>query len=103
MMFIVSHPSGPEVSAQDLTEDEEAEAVDEDAVDEGTAEDEDDEAEVEDDENAELVSDVSNYIIINTAVSRGCRDEETFPPQITPNILQDICWKWLNTWIMELI
>ncbi|XP_041816949.1 translocon-associated protein subunit alpha isoform X1 [Chelmon rostratus] len=48
---------GPEVSAQDLTEDEEAEAVDEDAVDEGTAEDEDDEVEVEDDENAELVSD----------------------------------------------
>ncbi|XP_041816950.1 translocon-associated protein subunit alpha isoform X2 [Chelmon rostratus] len=45
---------GPEVSAQDLTEDEEAEAVDEDAVDEGTAEDEDDEVEVEDDENAEL-------------------------------------------------
>ncbi|XP_038577409.1 translocon-associated protein subunit alpha-like isoform X3 [Micropterus salmoides] len=48
---------GPEVSAQDLTEDEEAEAVDEDVVDDVTAEDEDDEAEVEDDENAELVSD----------------------------------------------
>ncbi|XP_034561769.1 translocon-associated protein subunit alpha isoform X1 [Notolabrus celidotus] len=44
------------VSAQDLTEDEEAEAVDEDVVDDVdvTAEDEDDEAEVEDDENAEL-------------------------------------------------
>lgn len=49
-------PSGPEVSAQDLTEDEEAEAVDEDIVDDVTAEDEDDEAEVEDDENTELVS-----------------------------------------------
>ncbi|XP_070841992.1 translocon-associated protein subunit alpha isoform X2 [Chaetodon trifascialis] len=45
---------GPEVRAQDLTEDEEAEAVDEDVVDDVTAEDEDDEAEVEDDENAEL-------------------------------------------------
>ncbi|KAM9337679.1 translocon-associated protein subunit alpha isoform 1-T1 [Symphorus nematophorus] len=45
---------GPGVSAQDLTEDEEAEAVDEDVVDDVTAEDEDDEAEVEDDENAEL-------------------------------------------------
>nr|XP_020501591.1 translocon-associated protein subunit alpha isoform X1 [Labrus bergylta] len=45
---------GPMVSAQDLTEDEEAEAVDEDAVDDVAAEDEDDEAEVEDDENAEL-------------------------------------------------
>ncbi|XP_047468179.1 translocon-associated protein subunit alpha isoform X1 [Mugil cephalus] len=45
---------GPEVNAQDLTEDEEAETVDEDAVDDVTAEDEDDEAEVEDDENAEL-------------------------------------------------
>lgn len=49
---------GPTVSAQDLTEDEEAEAeavdVDEDVVDDVTAEDEDDEAEVEDDENAEL-------------------------------------------------
>lgn len=56
-MFFVSCPSGPEVSAQDLTEDEEAEAVDEDVVDDVTAEDEDDEAEVEDDENAELVSD----------------------------------------------
>ena len=44
------------VSAQDLTEDEEAEAVDEDVVDDVTADDEDDEAEVEDDENAELVS-----------------------------------------------
>lgn len=44
------------VSAQDLTEDEEAEAVEEDHVDDATAEDEDDEAEVEDDENAELVS-----------------------------------------------
>lgn len=42
--------------AQDLTEDEEAEAVDEDVVDEVTTEDEDDEAEVEDDENTELVS-----------------------------------------------
>lgn len=58
-MCLVSHRSGPEVSAQDLTEDEEAEAVDEDVVDDVTAEDEDDEAEVEDDENAELVSDVS--------------------------------------------
>lgn len=49
-------------SAQDLTEDEEAEAVDEDIVDEAAAEDEDDEAEVEDDENTELVSrrDVEN-------------------------------------------
>lgn len=47
---------GPRVNAQDLTEDEEAEAVDEDGVDDVTAEDEDDEAEVEDDENAELVS-----------------------------------------------
>lgn len=46
--------SGPAVSAQDLTEDEEAEAVDEDVVDDVT--DEDDEAEVEDDDNAELVS-----------------------------------------------
>ncbi|XP_014822784.1 PREDICTED: translocon-associated protein subunit alpha isoform X1 [Poecilia mexicana] len=45
---------GPVVSAQDLTEDEEAEAVDEDVVDDVTAEDEDDEAEVEDDENTEL-------------------------------------------------
>ncbi|KAM7369557.1 hypothetical protein PAMP_010874 [Pampus punctatissimus] len=45
---------GPAVSAQDLTEDEEAEAVDEDVVDDVTAEDEDDEAEVEDDENTEL-------------------------------------------------
>lgn len=47
---------GTGVHAQDLTEDEEAEAVDEDVVDDVTAEDEDDEAEVEDDENAELVS-----------------------------------------------
>ncbi|XP_008395085.1 translocon-associated protein subunit alpha isoform X1 [Poecilia reticulata] len=46
--------NGPVVSAQDLTEDEEAEAVDEDVVDDVTAEDEDDEAEVEDDENTEL-------------------------------------------------
>ncbi|XP_068437475.1 translocon-associated protein subunit alpha isoform X2 [Clinocottus analis] len=47
---------GPMASAQDLTEDEEAEAVDEDVVDDVTAEaeDEDDEAEVEDDENVEL-------------------------------------------------
>ncbi|XP_044032023.1 translocon-associated protein subunit alpha isoform X2 [Siniperca chuatsi] len=45
---------GPEVGAQDLTEDEEAEAVDEDVVDDVTAEDEDDEVEVEDDENVEL-------------------------------------------------
>lgn len=44
------------MSAQDLTEDEEAETVDEDAVDDVAAEDEDDEAEVEDDENTELVS-----------------------------------------------
>lgn len=44
------------MSAQDLTEDEEAEAADEDVVDDVTAEDEDDEAEVEDDENTELVS-----------------------------------------------
>lgn len=48
--------------AQDLTEDEEAEAVDEDVVDDVTAEDEDDEAEVEDDENAELVRHLSDYI-----------------------------------------
>ncbi|XP_008306123.1 translocon-associated protein subunit alpha isoform X2 [Cynoglossus semilaevis] len=49
---------GPDVvSAQDLTEDEEAEAVEEDHVDDATAEDEDDEAEVEDDENAELAED----------------------------------------------
>lgn len=53
----IFHPSGPQASAEDLTEDEEAEAVDEDVVDDVTAEDEDDEAEVEDDENAELVSD----------------------------------------------
>lgn len=46
--------AGPEVSAQDLTEDEEA--VDEDVVDDVTAEDEDDGVEVEDDENTELVS-----------------------------------------------
>ncbi|XP_041824806.1 translocon-associated protein subunit alpha isoform X2 [Melanotaenia boesemani] len=45
---------GPVANAQDLTEDEEAEAVDEDVVDDATAEDEDDEAEVEDDENTEL-------------------------------------------------
>lgn len=43
------------VSGQDLTEDEEAEAVDEEVVDDTAAEEEDDEAEVEDDENAELV------------------------------------------------
>ncbi|CAN9506024.1 unnamed protein product [Ophioblennius macclurei] len=41
-------------AAQDLTEDEEAEAVDEDVAEDVTAEDEDDEAEVEDDENVEL-------------------------------------------------
>ena len=61
MILLVSRPLGPAVSAQDLTEDEEAEAVDvdEDVVDDVTAEaeDEDDEAEVEDDENTELVSD----------------------------------------------
>ncbi|KAM4718984.1 translocon-associated protein subunit alpha isoform 3-T3 [Anableps anableps] len=45
---------GPAVGAQDLTEDEEAEAVDEDVADDVMAEDEDDEAEVEDDENTEL-------------------------------------------------
>lgn len=44
------------MSAQDLTEDEEAETVDEDVVDDVVADDEDDEAEVEDDENTELVS-----------------------------------------------
>lgn len=50
-------PSGPVgASAQDLTEDEEAETVDEDAVDDTATEDDDDEAEVEDDENTELVS-----------------------------------------------
>jgi len=62
-------PSGPMASAQDLTEDEEAEAADEDAADEDAADEdaadedavdyaaaEDDEAEVEDDENVELVS-----------------------------------------------
>lgn len=54
--LLVSGPPGPEVSAQDLTEDEEAENVDEDVVDDVIAEDEDDEAEVEDDENVELVS-----------------------------------------------
>lgn len=55
------------MSAQDLTEDEEAEAVDEDVVDDGAAEDEDDEAEVEDDENTELVSDgVSTTSSYNT-------------------------------------
>ncbi|CAL9697791.1 unnamed protein product [Knipowitschia caucasica] len=52
---------GTLVWAQDLTEEEEAEAVDEDVVDDVTddvvADDEDDEAEVEDDENAELVED----------------------------------------------
>lgn len=58
----VLQPSGPEVSAQDLTEDEEAEAVDEDVVDDVTAEDEDDEAEVEDDENTELVSRLVRYV-----------------------------------------
>ncbi|XP_034048695.1 translocon-associated protein subunit alpha isoform X1 [Thalassophryne amazonica] len=42
------------VSAQDLTEDEEADTADEDVVDDVTAEDDDDEAEVEDDENTEL-------------------------------------------------
>lgn len=47
--------SGPVANAQDLTEDEEAEAVDEDVVDD--VNEEDDEAEVEDDENTELVSD----------------------------------------------
>lgn len=46
--------AGSAVSAQDLTEDEEA--VDEDVVDDVTAEDEDDGVEVEDDENTELVS-----------------------------------------------
>lgn len=46
---------GVEAGAQDLTEDEEAEAADEDVVEDVTAEDEDDEAEVEDDENTELV------------------------------------------------
>ncbi|XP_013883008.1 translocon-associated protein subunit alpha [Austrofundulus limnaeus] len=46
--------NGPAVSAVDLTEDEEAEAVDEDVVDDVTAEDEDDGVEVEDDENTEL-------------------------------------------------
>ncbi|XP_056290504.1 translocon-associated protein subunit alpha isoform X2 [Pseudoliparis swirei] len=53
---------GPMASAQDLTEDEEAEAADEDAADEDAADEdavddaaaEDDEAEVEDDENVEL-------------------------------------------------
>lgn len=50
-------PSGPVgASAQDLTEDEEAETVDEDVVDDIATEDDDDEAEVEDDENTELVS-----------------------------------------------
>lgn len=43
-------------NAQDLTEDEEAEAVDEDVVDD--VNEEDDEAEVEDDENTELVRNV---------------------------------------------
>lgn len=76
-MLLVSHQSGPEVSAQDLTEDEEAEAeaeaVDEDVVDDVTAEDEDDEAEVEDDENAELVSDVSkNTSITNVTNQYNC-------------------------------
>ena len=72
-MLLVSHQSGPEVSAQDLTEDEEAEAVDEDVVDDVTAEDEDDEAEVEDDENAELVSDVSkNTSITNITDQYNC-------------------------------
>ncbi|XP_033841967.1 translocon-associated protein subunit alpha [Periophthalmus magnuspinnatus] len=51
----------PLVSAQDLTEDEEAEHMDEDVVDDVTddvtADEEDDEAEVEDDENAELAED----------------------------------------------
>ncbi|CAF90426.1 unnamed protein product, partial [Tetraodon nigroviridis] len=59
LLALLAFPSsllikGPEVSAQDLTEDEEAEAGDEDTVDDVTAEDEDDEAEVEDDENTEL-------------------------------------------------
>uniref|UniRef100_A0A8C2XRB7 Translocon-associated protein subunit alpha n=1 Tax=Cyclopterus lumpus TaxID=8103 RepID=A0A8C2XRB7_CYCLU len=51
-LFLSFDQSGPMASAQDLTEDEEAEAVDEDVVDDVT--DEDDEAEVEDDENVEL-------------------------------------------------
>ncbi|XP_054879863.1 translocon-associated protein subunit alpha-like [Poeciliopsis prolifica] len=59
LLLLVAFPvtiliKGPVASAQDLTEDEEAEAVDEDVVDDVTAEDEDDEAEVEDDENTEL-------------------------------------------------
>ena len=54
--LFVCWPTGPQASAQDLTEDEEAEAVDEDVVDDVTAEDEDEEAEVEDDENTDLVS-----------------------------------------------
>ena len=50
--------SGPLVSAQDATEEEDA--VDEDTADDVMAEDEDDEAEVEDDENTELVRERTN-------------------------------------------
>ncbi|XP_075905270.1 translocon-associated protein subunit alpha isoform X2 [Nelusetta ayraudi] len=49
---LIKGPVG--ASAQDLTEDEEAETVDEDVVDDTATEDDDDEAEVEDDENTEL-------------------------------------------------
>lgn len=59
------------MNAQDLTEDEEAEAVDEDVVDDVTAEDEDDEAEVEDDENAELVSGYMNTLIFISCFQKG--------------------------------
>ncbi|XP_037550115.1 translocon-associated protein subunit alpha isoform X2 [Nematolebias whitei] len=57
LLVLLSFPAtiflkGSAVSAQDLTEDEEA--VDEDVVDDVTAEDEDDGVEVEDDENTEL-------------------------------------------------
>lgn len=58
------------MSAQDLTEDEEAEAVDEDVVDDVTAEDEDDGVEVEDDENTELVSSLSGSNILKRGIWR---------------------------------
>ncbi|XP_029384779.1 translocon-associated protein subunit alpha isoform X2 [Echeneis naucrates] len=63
-LLVKGGPLGPVVSGQDLTEDEEAEAVDEDVVDDVTAEDEDDEAEVEDDDNAELVKEEEEEALV---------------------------------------
>lgn len=81
-MTILLWPAGPEVSAQDLTEDEEAEAVDEDIVDDVTAEDEDDEAEVEDDENTELVSRLD---FCQTCTAQLC---------IACNNISETIWVW---------